>query len=101
MSGKTQPTPWSELVSVLTEVTTTSALLGSVIPISVAIERPSVLSDTSDTCSTHQCPRSRTIVSTTAIGQERNVLENTASETTSTVMSHRMNKLLAKFQANG
>ena len=53
----------------------------------------------SPSCSTPQWPSSITTVSTTAIGQDRNVLVNTATMTTSTAISQRMSMLLARFRA--
>ncbi len=49
---------------------------------------------------TPQCPRRIRSVSTTAIGQETNVLQNTAMATTSTDISQRISRLLNRLNAN-
>src|SRR5436853_2561801 len=48
---------------------------------------------------THQRPRRSTSVSTTAIGQETNVLQKIEMITTSTERSQRMNRLLSRLNA--
>src|SRR4051794_26277744 len=54
---------------------------------------------TSPICSTPQRPKRMTRVSTTAMGQDTNVLQNSAMETTRIDISHSTSRLLNKLNA--
>ena len=101
MSGSTVLMKLRKLESFSTVARTASALAGLLRPKSITTWLPIPGAVASPSCCTPQCPSRITKVSTTAIGQERNVLEKIATAVMSTDISHRMIMLLARLMAKG
>src|SRR5665213_1925155 len=75
----------------------TWVVAGSRTPNSPGTDRPNPGLSVSLSWSTPQWPSSKSSVNTTALGQERNVLQNTEMITTRSDRSQRMHRLLARF----
>ena len=74
--------------------------VGSSRPIACVTSFPRPALSASPSCATPQWPSRMNSVSTTAIGQERNVLVKTAMATTRIAISHSTSNPLMRFQLN-
>ena len=100
-SGSTDETIPIVLTSTST-VSLTVRYVAALLPLtrSSATRRPNPASVTSPNCIAPQRPKRITSVSTTAIGQLKNVLQKIEMIVTNSDISHRIARLLIRFHAN-